>query len=209
MKVNSVQGNVRNESELILKRLENHLENCLKNNRTKIAFSSTHYVSHQQKILLHAVQYFLDNYPESSMAIVTFSLDSGFFKELKNQSIPDEKGEIFSYQKNITLISWESLMKNNKREEILAEFDMTFWELPETDFISQHELDLKPMLNNLDSLFLVSNRLKSQDDSHFSESIAHYFQVHGIKIHGLFSEDERKKTGEKRSFFSRLLKKAS
>ena len=175
-------------------KLLNYFEKCLKSGEKNIGISSTHYYSHQQKLIILGLSHFNLKYPDLKVGIVSFSWDAGHFREFRKNSTEKIKGAVYNYQEHFDLISWEYLLDTQQEEVVASSYDILIWELPEIQFLSSHSVALKKSLEVLNSLFIISNRLKTHDDEAFSKSISQYFLNHGVNISSILPENFEMKT---------------
>jgi hypothetical protein len=174
-------------------------EKCLLSKQKSIGVTSTHYNSHQQKLIIVGLNHFNNNHPDLKIGIVSFSIDSGYFRELKlNSSI--------NQNDRFNLISWQQLLDTNTVQKTAESFDILIWDLPEIQFLSRNSADLKESLESLDSLFIISNRLKTQDDSAFKKSISQYFLNHGLNISTILTDSVEKPRKIKTSIWARYFR---
>lgn len=175
-------------------KLLNYFEKCLESGEKNIGISSTHYYSHQQKLIILGLSHFNLKYPDLKVGIVSFSWDAGHFREFRKSSTEKIKGAVYNYQEHFDLISWEYLLDTQQEEVVASSYDILIWELPEIQFLSSHSVALKKSLEVLNSLFIISNRLKTHDDEAFSKSISQYFLNHGVNISSILPENFEMKT---------------
>lgn len=198
-----------NGEEFAIKLL-NYFEKCFKSGEKNIGISSTHYYSHQQKLIILGLNHFNLKYPDLKVGIVSFSCDEGHFKEFRKNSTEVLKDAIYNYQEHFDLISWEYILETGQVGVIASSYDILIWELPEIQFLSTNAKALKESLEVLNSIFIISNRLKTHDDEAFSKSISQYFLNHGVNISSILPAkfEMTKKKIEKRlgrwsSYFSK------
>lgn len=199
-----------NGEEFALKLLD-YFEKSYQNGDKNIGVSSTHYYSHQQKLIILGLNHFNLKYPDLRVGIVSFSCDTGHFKEFKQNSTEIEKHAVYNYQGHFDLISWQHLLDTKQINTISTRYDVLIWEVPEIQFLSQNASALKEGLENLNALFIISNRLKSHDDAAFSKSISQYFLDHGVNISSILPqnlEKTAKKIRGKINLWARYFSKA-
>lgn len=170
-----------NGEEFAIKLLE-YFEKCYKSGEKNIGVSSTHYYSHQQKLIILGLSYFNLKYPHLKVGIVSFSCDASYFREFKNSSKEILSNAVYNYQNHFDLISWQYLLDTHTTKAVGDSYDVLIWELPEIQFLSNHSHTMKESLEAISSLFIISNRLKGHDDDDFLQSIAQYFLNHGVNI---------------------------
>lgn len=158
------------------------------NGKKNIAVSSTHYHSLQQKLILTVLQFFNKKYPNLKMGVISFSCDSGNFQEFNAHSSATKEVGINNFGKLFDLISWDYVLDNKLEKSIAQKYDLILWELPEMEKMVALDDTLGDSLASIDSVYLISNRLSTQNDTDFREAISQYFLNHGVNIAHLFKE---------------------
>ena len=191
-----------------IKLVEVFVKKAFESNKKSLAFSSTHYMSQQQKAILHAAQVALSEKPKYKIAIVSFSLQTGYFQDLIKDSNVIVEGEKFSLHPQLYFINWDSVIKNQCEQEIVDEYDFIFWELPEIEYISANQKLLLKSFSTIESLAIVSNRLESHDEEQFLKAIDQYFQVHGVKIEAFENKEKMSSSHKRKPFLRKIFKRA-
>ncbi len=177
--------------------------------KKSLGFSSTHYMSQQQKAILLATKMALQEKPNLKIAIVSFSLQTGYFQDLLKESRVIVEGEKFSVHQQLYFVSWDALIKNQAEHEVVDEYDFIFWELPEIEYISANQKLLQKSFSYIQSLAIVSNRLESHDDEQFLKAIDQYFQVHGVKIEAFENKEKISISSRRKPFLRKIFKRAA
>ena len=169
---------LKNSDDLIT--LFNQFEDNFQKGEKSVAFSSTSYRSSQEKSIFMAADYFNKKYPSLKVAIVSFQLNHGLFKEYFNwMNLPVT--EINNISSNLSLLDWSHHLSKDPLD-IVDEYDMVFWDLPELDFIQKHSEELTKFFEQMDSLYIVSIRFEKFDEEHFKKTIYDYYLDHGLDI---------------------------
>ncbi len=188
--------------------VEAFVKKAIEEKKKSLAFSSTHYMSQQQKAILHAAQIALSEKPNIKIAIVSFSLQTGYFQDLIKDSNIIVEEEKFSIHPQLCFINWDAVIKNQSEQEVVDEYDLIFWELPEIEYISANQMILLKSLSTIESLAIVSNRLESQDEEQFLTAIDQYFQVHGVKIEAFENKEKKSLSQKRKPFLRKIFKRA-
>lgn len=180
--INSYKMNYQVCSDESVSDLLNVIETKFKNGEKNLAVSSTHYNSLQQKLILLALYRFNLNYPKLKIGAISFACDSGNFKEFTAHANATVDEGIFNFSGHFDLISWKYLIDNKLEKSITASYDILIWELPELEKLVSMSLELKESLAQMNSLFIISNRLSTDDEADFAHSVCQYFMNHGVDI---------------------------
>jgi hypothetical protein len=160
--------------------LFNLFEENFQKGEKSVAFSSTNYRSSQEKSVLLAVDYFNKKYPSLKIAVVSFKLDHGLFKEYLGM-LGKDLSDTIVVSRNFSLIDWNPSLKMDPLD-IVDEYDMIFWDLPDLDFIQKNSEDLSRFFETMDALYIVSIRFEKFDEEHFKKTIYNYYLDHGLDI---------------------------
>lgn len=180
--LNSYKMNYQVSGDESVGDLLNVIETNFINGEKNVAISSTHYHSLQQKLILLALYRFNIKFPKLKIGTISFACDSGDFKEFTTHADATMNEGVFNFNGHFDLISWKYLIDNKLEKSITASYDILIWELPELEKLVSMSLELKESLAQMNSLFIISNRLNTDDDTNFAHSVCQYFMNHGVDI---------------------------
>ena len=158
------------------------VENNFFNGEKSIAFGSTHYKNSQEKCIALVCDYVNKKRPGLKILVISFEVKKGAFSAFYSNAIKVNE-YLYNFLPNLTFGDWNIILKETSLpKELVDEYDLVFWDLPDLMTITDKHEELKSSFENMDSLYLISLKNSKFDDEHFKREIFQYYQDHGLDI---------------------------
>lgn len=150
-----------------------------------IALSNVGHINSQQKYLLAILTYLgqVSNFKKKKVGLVSFDLKIGLYKDYfdKNYS-PSMEGMSVPSVMGTHFIDWNFLIQKKIPAEMLDDFDLLLWDLPDLNFININSHGLERFFKEFDSMLIVSMRPNGIGNDEFIKRIHTFYQNHGLLL---------------------------
>lgn len=195
------------QAKLNLESMEENFSQGLKS----IAFASTHYKNSQEKFIALAADFFNKKFPTLKIVIVTLDLRVGALSSFIEESkIKDNY--LYEFSNNLCFLDWNGILTNHLYPtEVINEFDMIFWDLPDSKTVADKSELFRTSFEVMDALYLISMKNNNFDDEEFKREIFRFYLDHGLDIRTILpwkiGNRKRKQRSKLSQFIFNFLKK--